>query len=50
MSKAYKYSLGGTIRDVALQLAEAVFLAYEERDNLPSITMPGEGFTKIVTL
>lgn len=35
MNKAYKYSLGGTIREVALELAEAVFLAYEERDNLP---------------
>lgn len=35
MDKAYKYSLGGTIREVALELTEAVFLAYEERDNLP---------------
>lgn len=35
MNKAYKYSLGGTIRDIALDLTEAVFLAYEERDNLP---------------
>lgn len=36
MSKAYKYSLGGEIRDNALKLAESVFMAYEERDDLES--------------
>lgn len=35
MNKAYKYTLGQKIRDAAQDLAEAVFLAYEERDNLP---------------
>ena len=34
MSKSYKYTLGQKLRDAAQDLAESVFLAYEERDNL----------------
>jgi len=34
MSKSYKYTLGRKILDAAQEMAEAVFLAYEERDNL----------------
>lgn len=36
MSKSYKYTLGQKLRDSAHDLTESVFLAYEERDNLPA--------------
>lgn len=35
MSKQHKYSLGTSITGSAQSLIEAVFLAYEERENLP---------------
>jgi energy-converting hydrogenase A subunit M len=34
MNKAYKFSLGETLRTSALALTEGIFLAYEERENL----------------
>lgn len=33
MNKAYKYTLGSKLIDYAQELCEAVFIAYEERDD-----------------
>ena len=36
MSQGYKYTLGEALRKAAMGAAEAVFLAYEERQDLPA--------------
>jgi len=44
MNKAYKYTLGESIRNAALALTEAVFFAYEEREDF---TVKLAHFTRI---